>query len=143
MTRTTGYPSVPQVLVNGIAAVFADCYVATRFPGPRDPQGDVQAITTAGGRVVRVLGLGGNRDRFTATQRVAVDVIAIDEATAEDLAESICTWLIDTRPIRVPGFPLLDGAEVESAPASVPYTDPTICQFSATYVVSTRRIEAR
>lgn len=141
--RTVGYPSIPKVLVAGIANRHPECYVATRFPSQADPNGDVQTIVRAGGGVVRVLSLGGDRDRVTAQQRVAVDCIAGDEATAEDLAEDVCTWLLDTRPIRVPGQKLLDGADCEVAPHEVPYADPTISQFSATYVVSTRRIEAR
>jgi hypothetical protein len=141
--RTTGYASIPKVLVAGLGDRYAGAYVATRFPSAADPNGDVQTITGAGGSVIRVMSLGGDRDRINARQRVAVDVIARDEAAAEDLAEDICTWLLDTRPIRVPGQQLLDAAECEIAPHELPYADPTISQFSATYVVSTRRIEAR
>lgn len=141
--RTTGFPSVPKVLVSGIADRHPECYVATRFPSAADPDGDVQTIIRAGGAVVRIVSLGGDRDRLTARQRVAIDVIAGDEAAAEDLAENICTWLLDTRPIRVPGQQLLDGADCEVAPHEAPYADPSISQFSATYAVSTRRIEAR
>ena len=142
MTRTVGFPSVPLVLINAIADLKPNAYVASRFPGPGDQQGDVQAIVAAGGVVVRVLGVGGSRDRITANQRVAVDVIAATEAAAEDTAEDIATFLLDTRPIRGGGF-MVDAAEVESAPTQGAYPDPAISQFSATYVVSTRRIEAR
>lgn len=140
--RTTGFPSVPKALVAGIADRFPGNYVATRFPGPGDADGDVQQIAAAGHGVVRVTTLGGSRDRVTATQRVAIDVIAANEGLAEDLAEAICTWLLDTRPIRGGGL-MLDGATVEVAPHEAPYADPSIAQFSASYVVSTRRLEAR
>jgi hypothetical protein len=141
--RTTGFPSVPLVLIHVIADRWPNAYVATRFPGPDSAQGDVQGVIKSGGVVVRVLGLGGNRDRFNASQRVAIDVIAASEGEAEDLAEDIATFLIDTRPIRATGIGMVDGAEIESAPAEASYADPTITQFSATYVVQTRRIEAR
>lgn len=139
--RATGFPSVPRALVAALGERFT-VYAATRFPGPGDPYGDVQALIAAGTPVARVLRLGGRRDRLTDYARVVVDVIAADEPTAEDLAEEIATWLADTRPIRAAGL-LLDGADVEIAPHPLPYADPSISQFSATYVVSSRRIEAR
>lgn len=140
--RTTGFPSIPKTLVAGIADRFPGNYVATRFPGPSDPDGDVQTIAGGGHGVIRIVTIGGSRDRFDAHQRVAIDVIAANEGLAEDLAESICTWLLDSRPIRGGGL-MLDEATVEVAPHEAPYADPSISQFSATYVVSTRRLEAR
>jgi hypothetical protein len=140
--RTTGFPSIPRALVGALGDKFPGNYVATRFPGPDDPDGDVQTIVAAGNGVVRVTTLGGSRDKHNATQRVAIDVIEADEGRAEDLAESICTYLLDTRPIRGGGL-MLDGADVEVAPHEVPYADPSIAQFSATYAVQTRRLEAR
>ena len=142
MTRTVGYPPVPVVLIAVIADRHPNAYVATRFPGPSDAQGDVQTIIAAGGVVIRVLGLGGDRDRVTAHQRIAIDVIAGSEPEADDVSEDIATFLLDTRPLRGAGY-MVDGVDVESAPAEVPYADPAITQYSATYVVSTRRIEAR
>lgn len=136
--RTTGWPSVPKVLVDAIGERF-DCYAATRFPGPDSPDGDVAEIVAAGYGVVRILRLGGTRDRVTDRATVAIDVIHAGEAQAEDLAENIATWLVDTRPIRGAGR-LLDGADVDVAPHSLPYPDPSLSQFSATYVVSARRM---
>lgn len=138
--RTVGWPSVPKVLVDAIGERF-DCYTATRFPGPQSPDGDVQAIVASGHGVVRITRLGGPRDRVTDQGRIAVDVIHADEALAEDLAEEIATWLVDTRPIRGAGL-MLDGATVEVSPHEVPYPDPSVSQFSAIYLTSARRIEA-
>lgn len=136
--RTTGWPSVPKVLVSVIGARFG-CYTATRFPGPSDPAGDVQAIAKSGGAVVRVVRLGGPRDRITDQARIAIDVIAGSEAQAEDLAELIAEWLIDD-PAITDGVAMLDRVTVEVAPHPVPYTDPSVVQFSSTFVASSRRM---
>lgn len=138
--RTTGWPSIPKILVHGIADRFG-CYVATRFPGPQNPQGDLQQIVRRGTAVVRVVRIGGNRDDVTDYARIAVDVVEATEARAEDLAENIATWLIDDTAISTPAVPgaVLDRITVEIAPHVAPYTDPTIAQFSATYVVTARR----
>lgn len=137
--RITGWPSVPKVLVAAIGNMFG-CYVATRFPGPGNPSGDIQSLIASGVGVVRVVRVGGSLfDRHTDQARVAVDVIHADEAQAEDLAENIRTWMVDTSPIHGAGL-MLDGAAVEVAPHEVAYTDPTVSQFSATYVVSSRRM---
>lgn len=139
--RATGWPSAPYVLVNAIGDRWP-VYAATRFPGPESPDGDVQALVGRGLGVVRVLRLGGSRDRITDTARVAVDVVHGSEGAAEDLAETIATWAVDTRPIRAAGL-MLDGATVEVPPHELPYADPTVSQFSMVLVTSSRRIETR
>lgn len=131
----TGWPAADKTLVAAVSDRF-QVFAATRFPS------DLMGIVREGTPVVHIRRIGGtNADRHTDQARVVVDVIAADEDTAEDLAETIRIWLLDTRPIRGGGV-LLDGASVEVAPVNANFTDPEVSQYSATYVISSRRISA-
>lgn len=141
LARTVGWPSSPKVLVHAIAGEFG-CYASTRFPGPEEPFGDVEKLAKSGTAVVRVVRLGGDRNKTDDHARVAVDVIADGEGPAEDLAESIATWAVDTSPIRAIGL-MIDRAVVEVPPHEVPYADPTVTQFSMVLVTTSRRFESR
>jgi hypothetical protein len=133
-----GWPPVSTALVAALGVLLPEAWVATRFPAH---QPSVQDLLAKGTTVVRVIRNGGTRDRDDDHARIGVDVIAPDEDTAENTAEAIATWMVDTRPIRGAGF-LLDGADTEVAPHPVPYPDPEAAQFAAFYVVHSRRIDA-
>lgn len=137
VARTTGWPSVPKVLVYAIGDRF-DCYAATRFPS------DLQQLAAGGTGVTRVVRLGGaNRDQHTDQARVAIDVVHASEGQAEDLAENIRAWLTDTSTtVRAAGA-MLDRLVCEVAPHEVPYADPSVSQFSMILVASSRRMETR
>lgn len=131
----TGWPAVDKALVPAIRDLFGG-HVATKFPGA------IVEMARNGTAVVRVRRVGGsNPDRHTDQSRVVVDVIHADEDSAEALAEAIRVWLSDTRPIRGGGV-LLDGAVAEVAPVNVNFPDPDVAQYSATYLVSARRVSA-
>lgn len=143
MTRTTGWVSIPKVLVSALDEQFPGAWVATRFPGPGDAQGPIQTLVSRGSGVIRVLRIGGHRDDVTDYASVAIDVIHASEGRAEDLAEEVAVWLQDNTSIRaraVPGV-FLDRVTVDVAPHPAFYPDPTITQISATYTVTARRFD--
>lgn len=135
--RTVGWPSVPKVFVDAISTQTG-ARVATRFPT------DLQQLAESGTGVVRVIRIGGsNVDAHTDQARVAIDVVHATEGQAEDLAETIRAWLID-RDTTVRGAgAMLDRVVCEVAPHEVPYTDPSVSQFSMVLVASSRRMESR
>jgi hypothetical protein len=129
---------VPKVLVAALSDVFAPVRVATRFPT------DLQQLVESGTGVVRVIRIGGtNRDQHTDQARVAIDVVHASEGNAEDLAESIRTWLTDRGRTIWGAGAMLDKVECDLAPHEVAYTDPSVSQFSMSIVVSARRMETR
>lgn len=121
------WPSVPKALAAALYEQFGSG--STRLPHPLELP------------AIQVRRIGGQDDGFTDRARVDVVVIADDEEEAEQLAEHIRSFLVDTSPIRGAGL-LLDGAKTEVAPYQVPYGDssnPDRAQFLATYVVDSRR----
>lgn len=123
------WPSVPKALAAALYDAVEPAFAGTRLTHPLDLP------------AVWVRRLGGVDDGVTDRARVDVVVIHEDEEQAEQLAERIRSYLVDTSPIRGAGL-LLDGATTEVAPHQVPYSDsdnPDRAQFSATYVIESRR----
>lgn len=127
MTGPKRWPSVPAALAD---ALFNEVGAgATRLNYPLDIPS------------VLVRRIGGPDDGHTDRARVDVVVIHDDEDQAEQLAEHVRSFLVDTSPIRGAGL-LLDGATTEVGPYQVPYQDsdnPERAQFLATYVIESRR----
>lgn len=88
---------------------------------------------------VRVLRVGGGRDRINDYPTVDVDVFAPTYAAAEAMAEAIDAWLVGPPP----GPRVFDRVEVEVAPRELPWGDEsTVRRFNATYRIVSRRRRA-
>jgi hypothetical protein len=119
------FPKVQRVLVAELPAIVGAGRVAARTP---PNLADVLPF-------VRVMRVGGGRDRINDLPTVDVDVFAATFTAAEALAEDIDAWLVGPPPApRV-----FDRVEVEIAPRELPWGDGTVRRFNATYRIVSRR----
>ncbi len=85
---------------------------------------------------VRVLRIGGGRDRLNDYPTVDVDTFAPTYAAAEAMAEAIDAWLVGPPP----GPRGFDRVEVEVGPRELPWGDVDVVRrFNATYRIVSRR----
>lgn len=99
--------------------------------GPETPD-DLQARMP----FVRVMKLGGGRDRLNDAATVSIDVFADGYTAAETLAEDIAQWLCGPPP----PLPVLDRVEIDVSPRQLPWGDERVFRFQAQYTVVTRRV---
>lgn len=97
---------------------------------------DLQDVV-ASGPLVKVTRLGGDDDRLTARPRVDVGVYAETESAGAPLAERVRQRLLSYPHATTAG--VLDRVVTEVAPHEVPYDDPGVRLFTATYRMATRR----
>jgi len=86
---------------------------------------------------VRVTRIGGGDTRITDTARVDVDAFGATRTVAYNLAEACRQRLISGPHVTAPG--VLDSVTTDAGPHEVPWGDPTIRRFTASYSVSSRR----
>ncbi len=85
---------------------------------------------------VRVLRVGGNRERFNDLAVVDVDAFAATYSAAQTLAEDIAEFLMGPPP----GVPELDLVVCEVGPRELPWADDnTVRRWGATYRLISRR----
>lgn len=87
--------------------------------------------------VIRVRVIGGSDDRVSDHPRVDVEVFGATRAVAKPLAETIRQRLISGGHRTAHG--VIDRATTEVGPQKIPYEDPDVRRWSATYRMSTRR----
>lgn len=98
---------------------------------------DLQARLAADRHVIHVHCIGGSGDRISDHPRVDVEVFAATRAVAKPLAETIRQRLIYGGHRTAHG--VIDRATTEVGPQKLPYEDPDVRRWSATYRLSTRR----
>jgi hypothetical protein len=91
----------------------------------------------ASGPLIKVARLGGDDDRITAVPRVDADVFATTESSGAPLAELVRQRLLSWPHNTAAG--VIDRVITEVAPHEVPYDDPGVRLFTATYRIATRR----
>ncbi len=123
------FPDVQRVLVDALPALVGAGRVAARTPS------NLAEVLP----FVRVLRIGGGRDRINDYPTVDVDTFAATYAQAEELAELVDAWLVGPPP--TPSA--FDRVEVEVAPRELPWGDgTTVRRFNATYRIVSRRRRA-
>lgn len=130
MTDLAPYVDVHAALTELLADLVPADHVVT-WTGT-----DLQDVVSAG-PLVKVARLGGGDDRVTAIPRVDVGVYATTEAAGAPLAEAVRQRMLSYPHATTAG--VLDRVVTEVAPHEVPYDDPGVRLFTATYRVSTRR----
>lgn len=98
---------------------------------------DLQARLADGRKLIRVRVIGGGDDRISDHPRIDVETFASTRAVARPLAETIRQRLISGGHRTVHG--VIDHATTEVGPQEIPYDDPDVRRWSATYRLSTRR----
>lgn len=122
------FPDVQRVLVTDLAALVGADRTAIETPP------NLAELLP----FVRVVRVGGGRDRINDQPTVDIDVFAATYTAAEELADQIDTWLVGPPPTpRV-----FDRVEVEVAPRELPWGDGTVRRFNATYRIFSRRRRA-
>ncbi len=85
--------------------------------------------------LTRAGGTGETQDGVERVRRIKVEVYAVGESTAEDLAEAISTYLVGRFHYDPANedMGLIDTVVTESVPTPVPYPDDVISLVSALY----------
>jgi hypothetical protein len=130
MTDLTPFVDVHAALTELLADLVLDGHVVT-WTGT-----DLQDVV-ADGPLIKVARLGGDDDRFTAVPRVDVGVYATTESTGAPLAELARQRLLSYPHTTAAG--VIDRVTTEVSPHEVPYDDPGVRLFTATYRLATRR----
>lgn len=130
MTDLAPYVDVEDAFTELFADLVQEGHVVT-WTGT-----DLQEVV-ADGALIKVSLLGGDDDRHTATPRVDVGVYATTKAVGKPLAELARQRLLSYPHATAAG--VLDRVTTEVAPHEVPYDDPGVRLFTATYRVATRR----
>ena len=128
MTDLSPFPDLNQAVRAAIGdLVGGDAHTGTVTPS------NLQGVLP----FIRVQRFGGADDLLTDTARVAVDYFAATYADAQAGAEAVRQRLI-TRPlVTAPG--VIDRVTTTLAPHEIPWDDPKVRRFTATYTVSARR----
>lgn len=98
---------------------------------------DLQTRLAAGRKVIRVRVIGGSDDRISDHPRVDIETFAATRADAKSLAETIRQRLISGGHRTAHG--VIDHVATEVVPQEIPYDDPAIRRWSATYRLTARR----
>lgn len=120
------FPDVQRVLIAGLETLVGVGHVGVETPDDLDVRLPF----------VRVMRIGGPRDRLNDHATVDVDVFAASYTAAETLAETISEWLCGPPP----GARELDRVDCDVAPRELPWSDgETLRRWGATYRAVTRR----
>ena len=130
MTDLAPFVDVHAALTELLADLVAAGHVVT-WTGT-----DLQNVI-ADGPLIRVARLGGDDNRFVAVPRVDVDVYASTESAGAPAAELVRQRLLSYPRATAAG--VIDRVTTEVAPHEVPYDDPGVRLFTATYRIATRR----
>jgi hypothetical protein len=126
------FPNVEQIVVTKLGAYLATQIVgfsATNNIGTRTPS-DLQDKLT----FVRVANGGGPRDHIQGQTRVDIQVFAATYAAGRAVTEQIDTYLTGTK------FDWrIDHVTTESGPQEVPWADPNVRSWVASYRAASRR----
>lgn len=98
---------------------------------------DLQTRLAADRPVIRVRVVGGSDDRISDHPRVDVETFGPTRAVSKPLAETIRQRLLAGGHRTAHG--VIDRATTEVGPQEIPYDDPDVRRWSATYRLSTRR----
>jgi len=98
---------------------------------------DLQARLAADRLVVRVRVIGGSDDRISDHPRVDVETFGLTRATARPLAETIRQRMLSGG--HRTAYGVIDRATTEVGPQEIPYDDPDVRRWSATYRLTARR----
>lgn len=122
------FPDVQRVLVEGLEVI-----VGAGSTGIETPVNLIQVLP-----FVRVVRAGGSSNRLHDLSSVDVDVFHGRYVDGEALAERIRQYLCGPPP----PFAVLDRVECDSAPQELPWGDPGIRRFNASYTAIARRTAA-
>ncbi len=123
---TRRFPDVQRLLVVGLEPLVGVGRTAVETP---DDLEDRMPF-------VRIMRVGGGRDRLNDQPTVDIDVFAATYTAAENLAEQIAEWLIGPPS----GIREFDRVTCEVAPRELPWVDDnTVRRWGATYRTVTRR----
>lgn len=86
---------------------------------------------------IRVSRIGGPDTRFIDTARVDVDCFGLTRNDAYNLAEACRQRLLNVPHVVAAGR--IDSVITDSGPREIPWGDPTVRHFTASYSVSSRR----
>lgn len=86
---------------------------------------------------IRVNRIGGPDTRFIDTARVDIDCFAADRPTAYALAESVRQRMLNVPHVVAAGR--IDSVVTDSGPREIPWGDPALRRFTASYTVTSRR----
>lgn len=86
---------------------------------------------------VRVNRIGGPDDRFIDTARVDVECFAATRDAAYTLAEQVRQRLLNVPHVVAAGR--IDSVITDSGPKEIPWGDPSVRRFTASYSVTARR----
>ena len=86
---------------------------------------------------IRVNRIGGPDSRFIDTARVDVDCFAADRPTSYALAESVRQRLLNIPHVVAAGR--IDSVVTNSGPREIPWGDPALRRFTASYSITARR----
>jgi hypothetical protein len=126
------FPDAEHMLMDALADLVAGpADVVTVIPD------DLQTRLATGRSVIRVRVIGGSDDRIADHPRVDVETFGSTRAAAQPLAETIRQRLI-SGPLRT-SHGIIDRAATEVGPQEIPYDDPDVRRWIATYRLSTRR----
>lgn len=132
MPEFAAFIDIEYALMDLFADLVADpADVVTVIPD------DLQSRLAADRHVIRVRCIGGSDDRISDHPRVDVEVFGATRAVAKPLAETIRQRLISGGHRTAHG--VIDRATTEVGPQEIPYEDPDVRRWSATYRLSTRR----
>lgn len=86
---------------------------------------------------VRIVRIGGAGTRFIDTARIDVDAFAATRSSAYSLAESCRQRLINVPHVVAAGR--IDSVITDSGPHEIPWGDPAVRRFTASYTLTVRR----
>jgi len=86
---------------------------------------------------VRVSKIGGPDSRFIDESRVDVDAFGIDRPTTQALAEACRQRLLNVPHVVAAGR--IDSVTTDSGPREIPWGDPSVRHFVASYTITARR----
>jgi hypothetical protein len=111
-------------------------YLST-LPGASGVATKTGTLSASGMPFIRVQRIGGADDWFNDDSRVDIDVFAVDEVTAQQMAESVRTAMIGMSGHDFSGR-TIDHVETTLAPIWVDYQNELVQRYVASYTVTSR-----
>lgn len=85
--------------------------------------------------VVKVFRVGGPRRLNLDHPRMSIDVFALSRDDARDVAEAVADWMQFKLAGSSAGGLYFTGVDIGTAPVWIPYTNPNVRRFTASYTV--------